>query len=127
MLIRRQAEFALVNLGDLPQPSLEIAARLVLYTPVLDEASKVMLAIRAGLPAKVVNVTVEGIRTGRLETESEKFLHLRFEGIESHAVDCIFQTSVLSATVKHFISWDIGPTSSKVLTRPGCRCPAAQA
>ena len=127
MLIRRQAEFALVNLGDLPQPSLEIAAGLVLYAPVLDEASKVMLAICASLPAKVVDVTVESVRTGRLETESEEFLHLRFERIEAHAVDCIFQTSVLSAAVKHVISWNIRPTSSRVLTRAGCRCPAAQA
>jgi len=102
MLICRQAEFALVNLGDLPQPSLEIAAGLVLYAPVLDEASKMMLAICARLPTKVVDITVESVRAGRMETESEKFLNLRFERIEAHAVDCVFQTCVLSAEVKTF-------------------------
>ena len=104
MLICRQAEFTLVNLGDLPQPSLEIAAGLVLHASVLDEAGKVMLSICAGLPPKVVDVTVESVRTGRLEAESEKFLHLRLEGVEAHAVDCIFQTSVLSAAVKALTS-----------------------
>ena len=97
MLIRSQAELSFVYLCDLPQRSLEITARLILYATIFDEAGKVMLSILSGLPAEVVNIAVESVRTGRLEGEAEEFLYLCFEGIEAHAVDRIFQTSILSA------------------------------
>lgn len=89
MLVRGQAEFSLVYLCDLPQGGLEVAAGFVLYTTVLDEASEMVLAILAGLPAEFVDITVKSIRAGRFETEAEKFLYLCSEGIETHAVDRI--------------------------------------
>ena len=87
MLIRSQAELSLVYLCDLPQSGLEVTVGLILYTTVLDEASGMILAILACLPTKIVNITVEGIPAGRLETEAEKFLCS--EGIETHAVNRI--------------------------------------
>jgi hypothetical protein len=78
-----------VYLCDFPQGGLEVAAGFVLYTTVLDEASEMVLAILAGLPAEFVDITVKSIRAGRFETEAEKFLYLRSEGIETHAVDRI--------------------------------------
>jgi hypothetical protein len=89
MLIRSQAELSLVYLCDLPQSSLEVTAGFVLYTTILDEASEMMPAILAGLPAEIINITVESIRAGRLETKAEKFFYLCPEGIETHAVDRI--------------------------------------
>lgn len=89
MLVRSQAELSLVYLCNLPQSGLEITAGFVLYTAILDEASEMMLAILAGLPAEFVNITVESIRARWLKTEAEKFLYLRSEGIETHAVNCI--------------------------------------
>src|SRR5712675_294332 len=97
MLIRRQAEFSLVNLCDLPQRSLEITIGFVLYATVFDEAREMVLAILASLPAKVVNVAVESIRARGLKAEAEKLLDICSEGIKTHAVDRIFQASILPA------------------------------
>ena len=97
MLIGSQAEFSLVYLCDLPQRSFEFATGLILYAAVFDEAGEMMLAIPASLPPKVVDITVESVWTGRLKAEAEKFLYLRSEGIEAHAVDRVFQASILSA------------------------------
>lgn len=90
MLIRSEAELSLVYLCDLPQRRLKITARLVLDATVFDEARKMMLAILASLPAKVVNVTIESVGTSGLEAKAETFLYLGFESIKAHAVDCIF-------------------------------------
>jgi hypothetical protein len=89
MLIRSQAELSLMYLCDFPQSGLEVTVGLILYATIFDEASEMMFAIRAGLPAKIVNITVESIRAGRLETEAEKFLYLCSEGIETHAINRI--------------------------------------
>ncbi len=116
MLICSQAELSLVYLCDLPQCSLEITARLILYATIFDEAGKVMLSVLSGLPAKVVNVTMESVRTGRLEGEAEKFLYLCFEGIEAHAIDRIPQASILSAEWK--FQWHIEPSRQESSLRP---------
>jgi hypothetical protein len=97
MLIGSQSEFSLVYLCDLPQGSLEFATGFILYAAVFDETGEMMLAIPTGLPAKVIDITVESVWTGWSEAEAEKFLYLRSEGIEAHAVDRVFQASILSA------------------------------
>ena len=89
MLIRSQAELSLVYLCDLPQSGLEVTVGFILYTTVLDEASEMMLAILSRLPTEIVNITVEGISAGRLETEAEEFFYLCSEGIETHTVNRI--------------------------------------
>ena len=76
-------------LCDLPQSSLEITVGFILYATIFDEASEMMFAILAGLPAEIINITVKGIRAGRLETEVEKFLYFCPEGIETHAINRI--------------------------------------
>jgi hypothetical protein len=45
-----------------------------------------MFDILPGLPAKILNILVECIRVGRLETEAEKFLYFCSEGIKTHAI-----------------------------------------
>jgi hypothetical protein len=49
-----------------------------------------LLAIPAGLVAKVIDITIESVWTGRLEAEAKKFLYFPSEGIEAHAVERIF-------------------------------------
>ena len=63
MLVRREPELALVDLGDLPKTGLEVTVRLVLYTAVFDESREVMQAIVALNPSKVVDITVESVGT----------------------------------------------------------------
>jgi hypothetical protein len=89
MLVRSQAELSLVYLCNLPQSGLEVTAGFVLYATIFDEASEMMLAIPASLPAEFVDITVESIRACWLESEAEKFLYLRPKGIETQAVDRI--------------------------------------
>ena len=97
MLVRGQTELALVYLRDLSQRGLEITAGLVLHASILDEASKMVSAILAGLPAKVIDVTVERKWPCRLELEAEKFLYFCLENLEAHAINRILQAGVLSA------------------------------
>jgi hypothetical protein len=97
VLVRSQPELALVYLRDLSQCRLEITAGLVLHASILDEASEMVLAILASLPAKVVDVTVERIRPCGLELEAKKFLDFCLENIEAHAINRILQAGVLSA------------------------------
>jgi len=66
-------------LCDLPQSGLEVTVGFILYATIFDEASEMMFAILAGLPAEIIDITVESIRAGRLETEAEKFLYFCFE------------------------------------------------
>ena len=116
MLIRGQAELSLVYLCDLPQRSLEITTGLILHATIFDEAGKVMPSILSGLPAEVVNIAVESVRTGRSEGEAEKLLYLCFEGIEAHAVDRIFQTSILSTAqmLDQFFSVNTEPSRQEI-------------
>ena len=104
MLVRSQTELPLVHLRDRSQSRLEITAGLVLHASILDEASEMVFAVLAGLPAKVVDVTVERKRSCRLEPEAKKFLDFSLESIEAHAIDRILQTSVLSAAQSY--RWD---------------------
>lgn len=89
MLIRSQAELSLMYLCNLPQSGLEVTVGFILYATIFDEASEMMFAILAGLPAEIVNITVEGVRAGSLEMEAEKFLYFCFEDIETHAINRI--------------------------------------
>jgi hypothetical protein len=97
MLVRGQAKLAFMYLGNLSQSTLEFTARFILYATVFDKASEMVVAILAGLPAKVVDVTVERILSGRLELDTRQFLDLCFEGIKAHAIDRILQAAILPA------------------------------
>ena len=96
MLVRSQPELALVYLRDFSQRRLEITSRFVLHASIFDEARKMVFAILASLPAKVVNVTVERKVSCRLELEAKKFLDFCLEYIEAHSIDRVLQTGVLS-------------------------------
>ena len=97
MLVRGRAKRALVYLGDLAETGLEVLLRLVLDTPVLDEAGEVVFAVLAGDPTEVVNVLVERERTRRLELITKELLDCRLEVVETHTVDRVLQASVLVA------------------------------
>lgn len=100
MLIRRhpkRTSVTLRNLCDLPQTRLEVLSRLILHTTVLDEAREVVFAILAYGPTEIVDVAIKAERTGGCEVVSEEFLDFGFEDVEAHAVNGVFQTSVLTA------------------------------
>jgi hypothetical protein len=125
VLIRGQAKLALMYLRNLLQGGLEFTAGLILNAAIFDEASEMVFAILAGLPTKVVNVTIERIRPGRLKLETKEFLHLFFERLETHPIDCILQTSILSAARPP--SAVRGTKATKELTQHGCHYLSAQA
>ena len=81
MLVGRQAEATLVDLGNLTQGGLEIFSWLVLHTSIFDEASKVMLPLGIRDPSKLVHVADKVERFGGLECESLLFLDCSLENI----------------------------------------------
>jgi hypothetical protein len=125
VLIRGHAKFALMYLRNLLQGGLEFTTGLILNAAVFDEASKMVFAVLASLPTKVVNVTIEHIRPGGQKLETKEFLHLFFERIEAHSIDSILQTSIFSAAQP--LSAVRGTKASKELTQHGYHCPSAQA
>lgn len=96
MLVRRQPEGAPVDLGDLAQPSLEVASGLILHAPVLDKAREMVQTVVALDPAKVVDVAVEGEGARWWKRVAQELLDFAFEDVQTHAVDCVFQTCILS-------------------------------
>jgi hypothetical protein len=125
VLIRSQAKLALMYLCNLLQRSFEVTAGLILNATVFDEASEMMVAILASLPTKVVNVTVERIRPGRLKLEAKKFLHLSSECIKAHPINSVLQTSILSAG--QTLSAERGKNVTRKLTQHDYRCPSVRA
>ena len=97
MLVRGQAKLPFVYLGNLSQGGLEVTTSFILHAAVFNKASKMMVAVLASLPAKVVDVTVERVWSGRLELEARKFLDLCFKGIKAYAINRILQPASLSA------------------------------
>lgn len=95
MLVRCHPERSLVHTRDLLHSRFEVLIRLVLYPPVLNETREVVLAVFAGVPAEVVHIAVESERSGRLQLVTQQVLNLSLERLEAHAINGIFQTSVL--------------------------------
>jgi len=98
MLVRRQPERALVHLRDLPEASLEVASRLVLHATVLDKHGEVVASIFTSVPAKVVDVAIEGEGPCGLELVSEQLLDLSLVDVQTHAVNGVLESGVLAAT-----------------------------
>lgn len=95
MLVRCRPERALVPPGNFQQTGLEALSGLILDSSVLNEACEVVLAVLAGVPAKVVDVAVEGEWSGWLQLPAQEALDFALERLETHAVNSIFQASVL--------------------------------
>jgi hypothetical protein len=95
MLVRSQAEGALVYLGDFAETGLEFASRSVFYTSVFDEKREMVLPVRASVPAVVVNITVECEQSVWAKRISKQLLDFGFVDIEAHAVDRVLETSIL--------------------------------
>ena len=83
MLVSRQSERALVDLGDLPKSCFEITSRFVLYTSILNEEGIMMLSIFASVPPKVINVAIKGERSIWTKRISKEFLNFSFVNIKS--------------------------------------------
>jgi hypothetical protein len=80
VLVRGQAKLAFVYVGDLPQGGLEVTTSFVLHTTVsIGKASKMVVAILASSPARVVDVTVKRVWSGRLKLEARESLDLCFK------------------------------------------------
>ena len=100
VLVRRQTERALVHLRDLAQAGLELAPGHVLDAAVLDVHHEVVLAVLALRPAEVVDVAVEGERSGGRELPAEQLLDLFAEAVDTEAVDGVLEARVLAAVVR---------------------------
>ena len=96
MLIRCQFEIALMDLGDLPQASLEVLLGFVLYPTVLDEGSVVVSTILTGNPTKFVDVAREVERAGRLKVVPKSSLKFRLEFLDPHPINGVLQPSILA-------------------------------
>lgn len=100
MLVRRQPESALMDLGDFAESGLEVTTRFVLDTTVLDEGSKVVPAVFALVPAEVINVAIKGIRPVGAQLVTQKLLNLSLVYIESKAIDRVLETSILTTRIE---------------------------
>jgi len=96
MLVRRQLEVTLVNLGDLPQAGLEILLGFVLHAAILDEGGVVMPTIFTGDPTEFVDIAREVERVSRLKLVPESFFNFRLKVLEPHPVDSVLQPRVLT-------------------------------
>jgi hypothetical protein len=97
VLVRGEAERALVHLGDLAQAGLEVHPGRVLHAAVLDEERDVRAAVVARVPAVVVDVPVEHERAGGRELVAEQLLDLALERLQAQTVDGVLETRVLAA------------------------------
>lgn len=95
MLVRRQTERALVDLGDFTQTCLEFLSGFVLDASVLDVDRDVMPAVLTDGPPEMIDIAFKGIRTGWGELEPKAVFHISFKVVEAHSIDRIFQASVL--------------------------------
>ena len=95
MLVRRQTERALVDLGDFAKTSLEFPSGFVLHASVLDEDRDVVLAVFTDGPPKMIYVTFKGIRTSWGELEAEAVFYFTLELVKPHTIDRILQASIL--------------------------------
>ena len=100
VLIRRQAEYAFVNLGDLAQCSLERLSRLVLNAAILNESGKVTTSIMSRLPAELIDIRSELVRASGLKLVPEVLLDFCHEAFDAHAIDSVLDTGILSAKEK---------------------------
>jgi hypothetical protein len=96
VLVGRQAEDALVDLGDLAQARLEAEPGLVLDAAVLDEHREVVLAVVALGPAEVVDVVDKLERPRRRELLAEALLNLLDKRRQAEPVDRVLQPRVLA-------------------------------
>jgi hypothetical protein len=90
MLICRQSERALVDLGDFPQSSFEVAARLVLDAPIFDKKHKVVSAVFSDSPAEIVDVPVECERSSGSECVTKPLFDFVLVHIQAHPIDGVF-------------------------------------
>lgn len=97
MLVRRETEEALVDLGDLAEGRLELLPGLVDHATVLDESGEVPPPVVARLPAKVVDIGGEGEGASGGEGPPETGLDFGDEGRDAHAVDGVLDSGVLPA------------------------------
>ena len=71
-----------------------------MYPSVLDKHHKVMLSILISTPAEVVDVAVEGERSGGRELPAEQLLDLLAEAVDAEAIDGVLEARVLAAVVR---------------------------
>ncbi|VUC20140.1 unnamed protein product [Clonostachys rosea] len=106
MLVTSQAEFTLVDLGNLPETSLHLELGGIFDTTVLDEQGEV---VQAGLvldPAEGVDVALEFERTRSRELLAPQLLNLATVDINAHIIDGVLETSVLAVLTVTVIALD---------------------
>lgn len=126
VLVSGEAEGTLVNLSDLAHGSLERFSGLVLNTTILDESGEVTATIFSSLPSELIDVRGELERSSRLEFPSESLLNFSLEVVDTHSVDGVLDTCVLSAAENETSDRSAGLSSKNAnrlrLTSFGYRC-----
>lgn len=95
MLIGRQSEGALMDLGDLPKSCLEISIGFVLDTSVFHEDGIVVPAIFSSSPAVVIDVSIKGVWPSGGKLVSKAFLKVCLESIKPHTIDGVLESCIL--------------------------------
>jgi hypothetical protein len=123
MLIRSQPERPLVDFCDLFHARLEVFAWFILDTSVLNEECKMVFAVLACYPTKIINIAIKSVGTGRLKGVAKQFLYFGFEDVEAHSVYGVLQTCILSAD-EAWVSAGAGNNyqESGLLTLRDCHC-----
>ncbi|CAG9946768.1 unnamed protein product [Clonostachys rosea f. rosea IK726] len=106
MLVTSQAEFTLVDLGNLPETSLHLELGSIFNTTVLDEQGEVVQAGLILYPAEGVDVALKLERTRSAELLAPQLLNLALVHIDAHVVDGVLETSVLAVLAVTVIALD---------------------
>ena len=100
VLIRGKSEDSLVDLGDLSKGGSEEFPRLVLNSTIFDEGGEVSSTVVSSLPSELIGVGSEFVRARRGEFPSESLFDLVDEVSQSHSIDRVLDSSVLSTVVR---------------------------
>ncbi|TKW57249.1 hypothetical protein CTA1_2221 [Colletotrichum tanaceti] len=106
VLIAREAELALVHLGDLAQACLHLELGGVLNAAVLDEEGEVIEARLVLLPAKGVDVGLKLEGALLFELLPPEILNLGAEHVDAHVVDGVLETGVLAVLAVAVVALD---------------------
>ncbi|GJC94312.1 hypothetical protein ColKHC_03138 [Colletotrichum higginsianum] len=106
VLVAREAELALVHLGDLAQARLHLELGGVLNAAVLDEEGEVVEARLVLLPAEGVNVGFELEGALLFELLAPELLDLGAEHVDAHVVDGVLETGVLAVLAVAMVALD---------------------
>lgn len=95
VLIRRNAEFAFVDLRDLQQAGFQRTPRIIKNTTIFNKQRQVPVIVDTLHPADTIAAAGELVRTDRLKLDARPTLHFRLKGLNPYAFEGVFGFRVL--------------------------------